>query len=73
MVVWAVGAAAAGGVGTGTTAALVGVVEAGALEDDADGIEQLSHLAATLFAYRQRFVAERLANVKLVPTRGTAI
>ncbi len=49
------------------------MVEAGALEDNAHGVEQLAELAAALLADGQRIVTERLANIELVSTCGAAI
>ena len=48
---WAVGATAAGGVGAGTTASLVGVVETAAFELNAAGRERLGCRGAAAGAY----------------------
>ena len=49
------------------------VIEARALEDDADRVEELAERAAARFADLQRLVRKRLANVKLVAALGAAI
>ena len=51
----------------------VGAVEAGALEDDPDGVEELAQLALALGALRQRGVAERLLHLEAVTARGARV
>lgn len=66
MVVWAIGAAAAGGVGAGTAASLVGVVEAAALKLDAAGRERLGCRSAAARANDLRGLGHRMLNLKHV-------
>lgn len=49
------------------------MIEARALEDDADRVEELAERAAACFADLQRLVRKRLANVELVAALGAAI
>ena len=66
VVVRAVGAAAAGGVGAGTTAALVGVVEAAALKLDAAGRERLGCRSAATRAHDLGGLGHGMLNLKHV-------
>lgn len=49
------------------------MIEARALEDDADRVEELAERAAARFADLQRLVRKRLANVELAAALGAAI
>lgn len=64
--VWAVGAAAVGGAGAGTTAALVGVVEAAALKLDAAGRERLGRRSAAARAHDLGGLGHGMLNLKHV-------
>ena len=66
VVVRAVGAAAAGGAGAGTTAALVGVVEAAALKLDATGRERLGRRSAAVRAHDLGGLGHGMLNLKHV-------
>lgn len=66
VVVRAVGAAAAGGVGAGTTAALVGVVEATALKLDAAGRERFGRRSAAARAHDLGGLGHGMLNLKHV-------
>lgn len=66
MVVRAVGAAAAGGVGAGTTASLVGVVEAAALKLDAAGRERLGRRGTAAWAHDLGVLGHGMLNLKHV-------
>lgn len=62
----AVGAAAAGGVGAGTTASLVGVVEAAALKLDAAGRERFCRRSAAARAHDLGGLGHGMLNLKHV-------
>ena len=62
----AVDAATAGGVGAGTTAALVGVVEAAALKLDATGRERLGRRSAAVRAHDLGGLGHGMLNLKHV-------
>ena len=66
MVVRAIGAAATGGVGAGTTAALVGVVESAALKLDAAGRERLRCRGAAAGAHDLGGLGHGMLNLKHV-------
>lgn len=66
VVVRAVGTAAAGGAGAGTTAALVGVVEAAALKLDAAGRERLGRRSAAARAHDLGGLGHGMLNLKHV-------
>ena len=66
MVVRAIGAAAAGGVGAGTTASLVGVVEATALKLDAAGRERFGRRSAAARAHDLGGLGHGMLNLKHV-------
>ena len=52
---------------------LVGPVEAGSLEDDADAVEQLAQAPLALGALGQRSVRERLLYLEAVIARGAGV
>lgn len=66
MAVRAVGAAAAGGAGAGTTASLVGVVEAASLKLDAAGRERLGRRSAAARAHDLGGLGHGMLNLKHV-------
>ena len=66
VVVRAVGAAAVGGAGAGTTAALVGIVEAAALKLDAAGRERLGRRSAAARAHDLGGLGHGMLNLKHV-------
>ena len=66
VVVWAVGAAAACGVGAGTTAALVGVVETAAFELNTAGRKRLSGWSAAAGAHDLGALGHGVLNLKYV-------
>ena len=66
MVVRAVGAAATGGAGAGTTAALVGVVESAALKLDAAGRERLGCRGTAARAHDFGVLGHGMLNLKHV-------
>ena len=68
VVMRAVGAAAAGGVGAGTTASLVGVVETAAFELNAAGRERLGCRGAAAGAYDLGRLGHGVLNLKHVAT-----